>query len=44
VLEDMAGNVSAAAARLGISRTTLWRKMKRYGITTGRRRTAPTSD
>jgi transcriptional regulator with PAS, ATPase and Fis domain len=37
VLEDVVGNVSTAAQRLGISRTTLWRKMKRYGITTGRR-------
>ena len=26
------GNLDRAAAELGIGRTTLWRKMKRYGI------------
>jgi propionate catabolism operon transcriptional regulator len=28
VLENFKGNRAAAAAHLGISRTTLWRKMK----------------
>ncbi len=32
VLEDLKGNVSLSARRLGISRTTLWRKMKQHGI------------
>jgi DNA-binding NtrC family response regulator len=31
-LEDHKRNVTAAAAALGISRKTLWQKMKRYGI------------
>jgi transcriptional regulator with PAS, ATPase and Fis domain len=29
-LEQVAGNVSEAARRLGISRSTLWRKLKKY--------------
>lgn len=33
VLEDNQWNQSTAARRLGIGRTTLWRKMKAYGIT-----------
>ncbi|MFH1144679.1 MAG: helix-turn-helix domain-containing protein, partial [Candidatus Eisenbacteria bacterium] len=32
VISDVGGNLSQAARVLGISRTTLWRKMKRYGI------------
>ncbi|HPO16244.1 MAG TPA: sigma-54 dependent transcriptional regulator [Candidatus Hydrogenedentes bacterium] len=31
-LEKLNGNQSAAARRLGISRSTLWRKMSEYGI------------
>lgn len=33
VLEKHHGDRSAAAAELGISKTTLWRHMKKYGIT-----------
>ncbi len=33
VLEKVGGRVGLAAKELGISRTTLWRKMKRHGIT-----------
>ena len=29
------GNRAAAAAELGISKTTLWRRMKQYGVTVG---------
>jgi DNA-binding NtrC family response regulator len=36
VLEDLKGNVSLSARRLGISRTTLWRKLKRHGISARR--------
>ncbi len=36
VLADLNGNVSLTARRLGISRTTLWRKMKQHGITARR--------
>ncbi len=32
VLDRVQGRVGRAARELGISRTTLWRKMKRYGI------------
>ena len=32
VLADLKGNVSLAARRLGISRTTLWRKMKHHDL------------
>ena len=31
-LDETAGQVSRAAARLGVSRTTLWEKMRRFGI------------
>jgi len=31
-LEESGGNQSAAARRLGISRTSVWNQMKRYGI------------
>lgn len=31
-LDDQERNVTAAAAALGVSRKTLWQKMKRYGI------------
>ena len=31
-LEKLDGNQTEAAAKLGISRSTLWRKMKEYGI------------
>jgi transcriptional regulator with PAS, ATPase and Fis domain len=34
-LERLDGNHSEVARRLGISRSTLWRKMKEYGITSG---------
>jgi transcriptional regulator of acetoin/glycerol metabolism len=30
---EAAGHLGHAAARLGISRATLWRKMKLYGLT-----------
>lgn len=33
VLERHGGNRADAAAELGISKTTLWRRMKRYGVT-----------
>jgi len=33
-LERNGGNTAAAAKELGIHRTTLWRKMKRYGLST----------
>ena len=33
VIDRWGGNLSRAAAGLGISRSTLWRKMRRYGIT-----------
>ncbi len=36
VLTDLGGNVSLAARRLGISRTTLWRKMKHHELTSPR--------
>jgi len=32
VLHDTGGHIIEAAKRLGISRTTLWEKMRRYGI------------
>ncbi len=32
VIQEFEGNLSRAAASLGISRSTLWRKMKRYDI------------
>jgi DNA-binding NtrC family response regulator len=32
VLADLRGNISKSALRLGISRTTLWRKMKEHGL------------
>ena len=31
-LEQAKGNQSAAAAILGVSRVTVWNRMKRYGI------------
>jgi transcriptional regulator of acetoin/glycerol metabolism len=31
-LEEAEGNRSHAADRLGMSRTTLWRKMNEYGL------------
>jgi DNA-binding NtrC family response regulator len=36
VLAELKGNVSLSARRLGISRTTLWRKMKEYGLGSGK--------
>jgi transcriptional regulator with PAS, ATPase and Fis domain len=36
-LAKVDGHVSAAAKDLGISRTTLWRKMRKYGIATNGR-------
>ena len=36
VLADLQGNISHSARRLGISRTTLWRKLKRHGISVRR--------
>jgi DNA-binding NtrC family response regulator len=35
VLEALHGNVTQVAHRLGISRTTLWRKMREYGLKRG---------
>jgi transcriptional regulator of acetoin/glycerol metabolism len=32
VLTRHRGNATAAARQLGISRTTLWRKLREYGI------------
>ena len=32
VLSRNGGNRAAAAAELGISKTTLWRRMKQYGV------------
>ena len=32
VLRETGGHISVAAKRLEISRTTLWEKMRRYGI------------
>jgi len=32
VLEECGGRIQDAAARLGVSRTTLWEKMRRYGL------------
>jgi DNA-binding NtrC family response regulator len=34
-LQDASGRIGQAAQALGVSRTTLWRKMKRYGISPG---------
>jgi transcriptional regulator of acetoin/glycerol metabolism len=31
-LEETSGNVSEVARRLGIGRTSLYRKMKKYGL------------
>jgi transcriptional regulator of acetoin/glycerol metabolism len=31
-LKALRGNQSLAAKKLGISRSTLWRKMKEYGV------------
>ncbi|HNE17186.1 MAG TPA: helix-turn-helix domain-containing protein, partial [Rhodocyclaceae bacterium] len=31
-LRESAGNRAAAARRLGMSRTTLWKKLKQYGL------------
>jgi PAS domain S-box-containing protein len=39
VLSSTGGHLGRAATQLGISRTTLWRKMKKYGITSDRERT-----
>jgi transcriptional regulator of acetoin/glycerol metabolism len=33
VLERHRGNATSAAKQLGISRTTLWRKLREYGLT-----------
>jgi transcriptional regulator of acetoin/glycerol metabolism len=33
VLDRHRGNATAAARQLGISRTTLWRKLREYGLT-----------
>ena len=32
VLREVGGNVSAAAARLGVARSTLYRMMRRHGL------------
>jgi transcriptional regulator of acetoin/glycerol metabolism len=32
VLEHVAGNTTKAAKSLGISRSTLWRKMRQYSL------------
>ena len=36
-LRESGGNRDVAATRLGISRTTLWRRMRRYGVSGGGR-------
>ncbi len=36
-LQDALGNRNLAAQRLGISRSTLWRRMQQYGMTTNRK-------
>ena len=35
VVRETNGQINEAAKRLDISRTTLWEKMRRYGLTTG---------
>jgi transcriptional regulator of acetoin/glycerol metabolism len=35
VLRETGGHILEAARHLGISRTTLWEKMRRYGVGTG---------
>jgi propionate catabolism operon transcriptional regulator len=35
VLARHRGNATAAARQLGVSRTTLWRKLREYGIRRG---------
>ncbi|HWN02079.1 MAG TPA: helix-turn-helix domain-containing protein, partial [Candidatus Dormibacteraeota bacterium] len=45
VLEQSAGNISHAAARLGIARNTLYARLEKYGVRSprgpGRRRSRP---
>ena len=36
VLQETGGNKTAAAERLGMSRTTLWKRLKEYGLLGGR--------
>ena len=31
-LQDAGGNRAAAAEALGVSRSTLWRRMRKYGV------------
>jgi PAS domain S-box-containing protein len=42
-LQKAHGHVGEAAAALGISRTTLWRKMQKYGVTAPHRRLKPSA-
>ena len=44
LLKECHGNHKAAAKELNISTTTLWRKMKKYGITGNYRRAAPDAE
>jgi len=34
-LQETGGNKTAAAERLGMSRTTLWKRLKKYGLLQG---------
>ena len=40
-LQDTSGKLAETARRLGISRTTLWRRLKAYGLRPGNGRSGP---